>query len=188
MLILSWVYVLLCFGHFPAHSNSVWIGGMFEAVQSSLLEPRHFCHLCTSSHPYSHSKTLFKFKPQIPPKLSNLPILHLYCFFFFSVHFDIGWNIWSRSLALISMLCPTSFSIVLQGWIGNFTRILYCFFGFLSPCDGLWFDSLFGFVLVAGENMSIYTQLLFIYSFLILSKPSKHILVFINSDSIVRTG
>ena len=47
------------------------------------------------------------------------------------------------------------------------------------------FDSLFGFVLVFGENMSTYTHVLSILSFPISSKPYKYILIVINSDSSV---
>ena len=43
------------------------------------------------------------------------------------------------------------------------------------------FDSLFGLVLVFGKNLSIYTNVLSICSFLTLSKPSKHIIIVINS-------
>ena len=47
------------------------------------------------------------------------------------------------------------------------------------------FDSLFGFILVVGENVSIYTYVFSVYSFLLPSKPSKNILIAINTDSAV---
>ena len=50
------------------------------------------------------------------------------------------------------------------------------------------FDSLFGFVLVVAESMSIYAHVISRYSFTILFKPSKYVLIVINNDSIIYRG
>ena len=128
ILILGWVYVLLYFGHIFALSDRIQMGRIFKAVQTSLLVPRWFCHLCISFHPYSHSKTLSRhLKLEIPPKLSILLILIFYHFLFFSIHLDVGWNIWNRSLAPVSMLYPVTLSVAPQDRIEKLIRILYCF-------------------------------------------------------------
>ena len=50
------------------------------------------------------------------------------------------------------------------------------------------YDSLFGFTLVVGENMKIYIHVLYIFSFLTSSKPFKHILILLKSDSALLRG
>ena len=47
------------------------------------------------------------------------------------------------------------------------------------------FDSLFSFILVVRNNESTYTYFLSICSFLMLSKPSKYVLIVVNSDFII---
>ena len=49
----------------------------------------------------------------------------------------------------------------------------------------LSFDSLFGFVLVAGENVSAHTHVFSTCSSLILYRPFKYVLIVINSDFMV---
>ena len=82
--------------------------------------------------------------------------------------------------ALISMLYPTILSVAPQGWIENLTRLLQCLLVYYSLV--MSFNSLFGFVLVFGENMSMYTHVPSIFSSLTSSKPFNHILIVRNSD------
>ena len=88
----------------------IWTGEVQSwCLDDFVISAPHFTHIF-------HSKNLSRhLKPQILPELSTLPILLFYHFLTFNVYLDVGWNIWDKGLALVSMLYPTTLFAAPQG-------------------------------------------------------------------------